>query len=119
MPDPYEFWLLSAFVWRLATLLVGEQGPPIHKDAEGNQHYLFEWLRYKAGVRYVEGEEEAEGWSTILTCVWCMSMWLGLLIAALWLLFPFLRLGMLMLSLPFAISAVTVLFSGIAHNGKS
>ena len=70
-----DFLILGLAAWRLASLLVAEQGP-------GG---LFARLRYAAGLRQtvvsapgqepqiatVAGNWLAEG----LTCVWCVSVW--------------------------------------------
>jgi len=82
-------WLLTALAaWRLAYLLVEEDGPGA----------VFARLRYRAGVRVVPAQT-ADGQLTTariaqtslaqgLTCVWCVSVWTAGGLWALWALWP-------------------------------
>ena len=70
-----ELILLSLASWRLASLLVNEDGPGA----------IFAKLRYRAGIRYVvrqgangqpDAARTAAGWlAEGLTCLWCVSVW--------------------------------------------
>lgn len=78
-----DFCLACLAAWRLASLLVKEDGP----------WAAFARLRYKAGLRTVVRKDEqgrlqparvaqgtlAEG----LTCIWCVSVWTGALVVLL------------------------------------
>jgi hypothetical protein len=65
----------AAAAWRLAHLLVEEDGP----------YALFARLRYRAGVRSVASRDgdgnltvtrvALNAWAEGLTCVWCVSVW--------------------------------------------
>lgn len=86
--------ILTLATWRLTTLLVNEAGP----------FDVFERLRYAAGVRYDE-RSERYGTNVVargLICVWCVSVWVGALLA----LGQWLAPGVVgWLALPFALSA--------------
>ena len=80
---PWDFAITSLAAWRLASLLVNEDGP-------GS---AFARLRHAAGVRAVVvqgpgGKPEslktaATPLAEALTCVWCTSVWTaGILLAA-------------------------------------
>ncbi len=69
-----ELFVMALAAWRLAHLLVHEDGPGA----------IFARLRYWAGVRYVvrRGEQKPESLRVAqgplaegLTCVWCVSVW--------------------------------------------
>ena len=69
------FGLTALAAWRVASLLVNEDGPGA----------VFARLRRRAGINYVvrqngQGQPEAmqvaRGWlAEGLTCVWCVSVW--------------------------------------------
>lgn len=66
--------------WRLASMLVDEDGP-------GG---MFAWLRRKAGLQSVP-VRTGDGWQTVTTaanplaelfaCVWCLSVWTAAVLA--------------------------------------
>jgi len=62
-------------VWRVASLLVREDGP----------FDVFMKLRTKAGVQFDEysNPKVTSVWSGILSCMWCFSVWVGFAIALL------------------------------------
>jgi hypothetical protein len=72
---PLDFVILALAAWRLAYMLVNEDGPGA----------VFSRLRYRLGVRSVvtrgnDGQPEAskvglKPWSELWLCVWCMSVW--------------------------------------------
>lgn len=97
-----EFLVFGLATWRVASLLVEEDGP---WDLLGR-------LRYRLGVRY---DEESQPYGTnvlakALTCVWCLSLWVGIAWSVLWL-----CAGQhaLWAALPFAFSAVAVVLNGV------
>lgn len=66
--------ILALAAWRIASLLVNEDGPGA----------VFARLRYAAGIRYVvrqgvdgpEPTRTASNWlAEGLTCTWCVSIW--------------------------------------------
>lgn len=84
--------------WRISSFIAREEGP---------WDFMVK-LRHLAGVRYDEhsqpyGENEV---ATMILCLWCNSIWLGLFSLAL---FYFLPTLAFYLSLPFALSAGVVI----------
>lgn len=79
-----DFVILGLASWRLAYMLVNEDGPGA----------VFSRLRYRLGVRSVvtrgnNSQPEATKVATnavaeLWTCVWCMSFWAALLLAVPW-----------------------------------
>lgn len=75
-----DFLILSLATWRVSSLLVEEEGPhcifsklrdwiDVKEDEEGNRH----------------GENEL---GYVFSCIWCMSLWVGLAWFTFWLLAP-------------------------------
>jgi len=96
-----ELAILGLAVWRLSSLLTRERGP-------GN---LFVRLRQRAGIEPDPDSGEPnvipDGfWPELLSCPWCVSLWLGAAAAAGWALAPRVTWWA---CLPLALSAVTVL----------
>jgi hypothetical protein len=96
-----EFTALALATWRVSVALVEEDGP----------FEVLAKLRERAGVRYDE-----ESWpygenalAKMLTCLWCLSPWVGTLWLAFWLAAPGLAFCA---ALPFAWSAVAVIVHG-------
>lgn len=85
--------LLALATWRIASLLVNEEGP----------FRVFEKLREKVGIHK---EEIRDGFLPgVLSCVWCCSMWVGGIWTLVWFFFPSV---VEWLALPFALSAVAI-----------
>ena len=100
---PLNFAILALATWRLANMLVAEDGPWM----------VFEHLRLKMGLQpppYTDALRETDPPGqmpgTIFNCVWCMSVYAGSLLAGLFLIKRKLALG---LALPFALSAIACL----------
>lgn len=102
-----DFLIRVLATWRISNMLVSEEGPVA----------LFIRLRRLVGVRvdekgrsYVVGEEGAVLQPEIgkaMTCIWCLSPWVGLVVALLpanWL-------------LPFALSAGALLVNKKVNDG--
>lgn len=98
-----DFVILALATWRLSNMLVDEDGPWM----------VFEHLRLKAGLqppaipglpRDTDPPGEMPG--TLFTCVWCLSVWIALFFAALFLIEPQISVG---LAIPFALSAISCL----------
>lgn len=102
------FGLTALAAWRLASLLVNEDGPGA----------MFARLRRWAGIGYVvrqnaEGQPEAmrvtRGWlAEGLTCVWCVSVWAAALFVLLGLI-PYANAVIAVLRDVLAISAGAIL----------
>ena len=96
-----DFTILALAVWRLSSLLVDENGP-------GG---IFERFRHDVGVRQDEltgiwyGENHI---AELLTCVWCTSIWISLIAAAL---YGIWHLTVVVLCTPFALSAAACIIS--------
>ena len=104
----FDLVILALSAWRLASLLVAEQGPA----------GLFARLRHAAGLRQtvvsapgqepqiatVAGNWLAEG----LTCVWCVSVWTAALFV-LGGLVPYLSVALYWLARLLAVSALAIL----------
>lgn len=91
------FIVLSLAVYRLSKLMAEEDGPFNSIDK----------LRYVVGVR-TNDDGEIYGKNSVATgviCTWCNSIWIGLAITVAWFFTPYL---VMLLCLPFALSAVTV-----------
>lgn len=64
--------------WRLASLLVTEEGPGL----------IFMRFRMWLGVREEPGEQSSGFFPLVFSCMWCMSVWTTLLAAGIWYLEP-------------------------------
>ena len=85
-----EFIVKGLATWRVSHMLVKEDGP----------WYAFRRLRESQGWEYDEdGNIIVYPDSHVLACVWCLSVWVGLL---------FSRLPISVV-IPFALSAVAIL----------
>ena len=92
-----DLLILGLAVWRFSSLLVQEGGP----------WDIFARLRHRIGVRY-DAESLPYGRNEFakgIVCTWCISVWLGLIATAMYLLAP--RITVL-LALPFALSAFAI-----------
>lgn len=66
--------------------------------------YMFEWLRQKANIDFVDEDgRPITKMGRILSCFWCTSFWVGILVAVL------LALGLHWVLLPLAISGGAIL----------
>lgn len=84
---------------------------------EGGPWAILSRFRYWAGVRY---DDESRPYSTttlsgVLSCVWCISIWIGALFAFSYWWNPNMTI---LLSLPFALSATAVIVEAWV-NGES
>ena len=93
-----DFIVLALATWRISSLLVDEPGP----------FNMFIRLRELTGITH-----DADGiplvipdglFSDLFSCVWCMSIWIGLFLTILFLCVP----NFLYLATPFALSAVAI-----------
>ena len=107
--------VLALATWRLASLLGQEDGP----------FGVLAALRYRMGERYDEYSNQVlerlgEKWyhalvyeiADQLTCLWCCSIWVGVLLTILYLVLPMITFYWM---LPFALSAVGVYLNARAR----
>ena len=103
-----EVVVLALATWRISSLLGQEDGP----------FEVLGKLRYRLGERYDDHsnpivERLGQKWYhrliyefvDQLTCLWCCTLWVGLSVTVLYLVFPTVTVY---LALPFALSAVGV-----------
>jgi len=120
--DPYgrvvvpwmDFLVMALAVWRVSCMLVREDGPV----------WVFGKFRKAMGVRYdAYGNPYGDSWwSQLFTCIYCMSVWIGIMCTLFWIAFPRFTV---FASLPLAFSAMAVLltatldFGGVTvHSGN-
>lgn len=95
MPDALGLLIVSLAAWRLAALLVNEDGP----------FFIARRIREAAGIQH-DGNGDPYGIPEttiggILGCTWCASFYTGVLMLALWSVVP-------LLVVAFAVNAVAV-----------
>lgn len=95
--DTIQLLILILATWRASSLLVYEDGP----------YLVLERLRGRLGVVYDERSQRSgtNELARALTCLWCVSVWVGALWAAAFVLWQ----GTIWLALPFALSGGAVL----------
>jgi len=94
--------ILILATWRISSLLVNEDGP----------YSVLEKMRHRLGVRYDE-HSERYGENVVaeaLTCIWCTSIWVALVITIPYMLFP---ATVSLLCLPLAVSAGAIVVEGL------
>lgn len=75
------YLILALATWRISNLLVNEDGP-------GD---IFTRLRALVGVRYDDVTFQPSASNDVaeaFTCIWCMSVWVGLILMIAWSLWP-------------------------------
>lgn len=111
--DLISFAILALATWRLSSLLVDEDGIS----------NIFERIRTWFGVRYMASKETSAVERIVpddtpplkkviakwLTCRWCCSIWIGLALAGLYVLWT----GTAIIVLPWAISAGAIIIDAI------
>ena len=111
--DAANLLALSAAVWRIAYMVVWENGPL----------FVFERAREFVGIRYaIDGERKIPDYypswrrsvCELFSCVYCMSMWVSFFFLAV---YSWNRSLALKLSAPFALSAAAVTLDRL-HDGK-
>lgn len=103
-----EFVVLALATWRISSLLVDESGP----------FRIFIRIREKVGITHDMDDNVAiipDGFMPeLLSCIWCTSLWVGLIWTLMYLLCNYL----LYLALPFALSAVAIKFNNYKYSIK-
>jgi len=98
----FTFVILSLATWRVSKLLTGEAGP----------FNVFLRIRKLAGIVYIDDDPfqiPDTFFAQLLSCVWCLSIWVGALWFLAWYLVP---KETELIAIPFALSAVAILFEG-------
>lgn len=107
----WEFVVICLFVWRISSLLVDESGP---------WDILVKFRRF-IGVYYDEYsmKQAKTPIASLFLCVWCISVWLGWLVAIPWVLSEYGSLDWTSLGMVFfcglAISAGVIVVDGLAN----
>lgn len=103
-----ELLVLGLAVWRVCLLVVVEDGPPWLLDPDGKPFGIFAALRTRLALAEMDHPDR---WRFFLNglvgCVWCLSLWVGLAVAGLYVLWP---AGTVICALPFALSGLAILF---------
>ena len=102
-----DLLILGLATWRLSSLLVNEDGP----------WEILARMRVAVGIRY---DQQSQPYATtvlseLISCVFCVSIWMGLLLSAGYWLNA--RLTILVMS-PFALSAMAVIIERVV-SGES
>ena len=99
-----DYLILALATWRISSLLVNEDVP----------WQIFGRFRSLAGVRYDENSERIVTgfWSELIICIWCTSVWVGLILMTLWGLWP---QPTLWIAVPLALSAGAILIDKVTQ----
>lgn len=108
-PEPLDLLLAALAVWRLGLLLTRERGP----------FDVFLCLRTRAGIEHDEEGRplrwsENRFWPSLLSCLWCCSVWCGVGCTLLLLVAPFWAVWIFT---PLALSAAALLFERLMSYG--
>lgn len=107
LPSVLDLLILSLAVWRLALLVVHEDGPPWLLE-DGLPIGVFAVLRTRLALAEMDRPDR---WRFFLNglvgCVWCLSLWLGFVAGLLYWLWPGLTVT---LAFPFALSGMAILY---------
>ena len=101
-----DLLILSLAVWRITSLLTNEYGP----------WHVLESMRRWVGVSYDENLQRT-GSNVVaeaLTCMWCTSVWIGLIVGILYGLWPVVTI---MVAVPFAVMGGALVVNRIVGNG--
>lgn len=98
----FEFLIFSLATWRLSSLLVNEAGP----------FDMFVKIRELTGIQHNEEKEPLvipeRFFSSLLSCVWCCSVWAAIFWLILSLIFGEIAL---LLAIPLAMSTVAIILA--------
>lgn len=98
--NPTTFIIFSFAAWRIANLLVAEDGP----------FHAFRRLRERVGIIHDQDgvvlQTPDHFFANLLSCVWCSSMWVGFGWFLLWLILPEIAV---MCAVPFAFSTGAII----------
>jgi hypothetical protein len=97
-----DFIIIALATWRVSNLITYEMGP----------YDVFDKFRAKIGIVYDEygnpyGQNEL---ANLVKCLWCLSIWIGVILTIVYVLFD------IWILIPFAASAVAVIASETVDN---
>lgn len=94
----FEIAVLGLATWRISHMMLHENGP----------WRILRRLRVLLGVRYYDEEDNdvASAKYEITTCLWCLSVWVGIVLTAMWM---YATTAAMVVTMPFALSGVAVL----------
>ena len=103
------FVVAALCIWRASVMLVEERGP----------WDVFVHLREKAGIEHDDAGVPV-AWkdglfASLLQCVWCTSVWVAAAYVILYVLLP--QEILMLVSMPFALSAAAILIDSCVHKG--
>lgn len=115
--DYFDYVILALATWRLGYMFVKEAGP---LDVFQNIRRAFYAGEYDPQAPQFENwrPEDHEWWSSlgalpeqgfiggVLSCIYCMSVWIGFFFTAFMLMWP---MGSVVVALPFALSCIAVM----------
>jgi hypothetical protein len=103
--DSFIFIIAILATWRLSAMFSYETGP----------FEMFVYIRELAGIVHDDtGEivtDDGSFFAELFTCIWCLSIWIGAFVGIVLWFYPVL----VVLFLPFALSAGAVLVERLAH----
>jgi hypothetical protein len=111
---PLEFLILAFATWRISSMLTQEGGPfgfflrqrelfGITHDAH---HVPTGFYPDDTCIASLAKESPTKFFQAIFTCVWCMSVWVGIALFCLWYFLPILAI---IVATPLALSALAIL----------
>ena len=100
---PLEFIIFGLATWRISSLLVNETGP---FDVFVKIREVF-WIKHKDKAPY---EYPETFFAQLLSCVWCVSVWVGLFVTLAWFFVPSVAF---LVCLPLSLSAIAVVVQKI------
>lgn len=92
-----DFLILAMATWRVTSFFANHEDGPFD---------IFTRLRRMLRVEYDKESQPANGITKLIDCVWCLSVWVGILATA-WMIAPGIGRAV---ALPFAISAAAIAF---------
>lgn len=105
----FDAVVLALAVWRLSSLFVYERGP----------FDVFQRVRERVGIQHDDAGMVIATPETllggVLGCLWCISVWIGLIVALTAYFWPVLAFW---LALPLALSAAAILVDKVTHGSS-
>lgn len=103
-----DYLILTLATWRISSLLISEHGP----------WHIFERLRALVGVQYHPETFEriaSSMLSEMFTCIWCMSVWVGILLTVAYYLLPQVTIWLM---LPLALSTAALAINRVIDDAN-
>ena len=94
----FSLIILCLATWRLSVLIMDDEGP----------YGVLERMRHVFGIRYNEYSQRygLNTWAQGLLCTYCNTVWIGLILAIVYLISPPVAVA---IGLPFALSAFAII----------